>query len=199
MFYSLRKFLKPNKIVKYLILSDLVFWTGWGLATPVFAVFIVEKIQGGNVLVVGIASAIFWLVKSLIMIPIGIFLDKKPSEKDDYLVLLAGLFIASFVPFGYIFATLPWHIYILQAAYGFSLALAFPGWLAIFSRHLDKGKESTQWSMESTAIGLGMGVAGGLGGWLVMHFGFNVVFASAGVIGLIGAIIALALRKEIKD
>jgi hypothetical protein len=60
---------KVNKIVKYLILADIAFWTGWGLVSPVFAIFIVEKIQGGTALVVGIATAIYWLFRSLLVLP----------------------------------------------------------------------------------------------------------------------------------
>ena len=50
--------LKINRIAKYLILSDLVFYAGWGLITPIFAIFIVQKIQGGDALVAGLSSAI---------------------------------------------------------------------------------------------------------------------------------------------
>lgn len=190
--------LKSNKIVKYLILSDLAFWTGWGLLTPVFAIFIVGKIQGGSTLTVGISSAIYWITKSVLMIPIGMLLDSRPTEKDDYLALVCGILVASLVPFGYIFAKFPWHIYLLQGSYGAAMAFVFPGWLAIFSRHIDKGRESTQWCFESTAVGIGMGAAGVLGGWAVSRFGFDPVFIVVGILGLLGALLLLGLRKEIK-
>ena len=50
--------LKVNKIIKFLLISDLIFWTGWGLISPIFAVFIIEKIHGGDALVVGVTAAI---------------------------------------------------------------------------------------------------------------------------------------------
>ena len=75
---------KINRVIKYLILSDLAFWSGWGLFNPVFAIFIIEKIQGGNAFVVGAAVAVYWITKSLLRIPIGIFLDSLTGEKDDY-------------------------------------------------------------------------------------------------------------------
>ncbi len=189
---------KLNKIVKILIISDISFWTGWGLLTPVFAIFIIDKIQGGTALVVGIASAFFLIVKSILRIPIGKALDGKVSEKDDYLVMVLGTFIASLVSFGYIFSSLPWHIYLLEAIHGAGLALALAGWMAIFSRHIEKGKESTQWGWNETTLGLGMGVAGALGGFFVTKFGFNLVFSLVGVLGLIGAFLLFGLRNEIK-
>jgi len=190
--------LTPNRVIKYLVLSDLAFWTGWGLINPVFAIFVVDRIVGGSAFVVGIASAIYWIVKSLFRIPIGIFLDTCPSEKDDYFSLVAGLFITALVPFGFIFAEIPLHIYILQAFHGFGLAMSLSGWTAIFTRHIDKGRESTEWGLDATSIGLGTGIAGAVGGWAVIHFGFTPVFITVGVFGLIGVALLFGLRNEIR-
>lgn len=191
--------LKINRIVKYLVLSDLVFWAGWGLISPVFAIFIVDKIEGGSAFVAGMAAAIYWILKSLLRIPIGIFLDNRPSEKDDYWFLTVGLFIAALIPFGFIFARFPWHIYLLQAVYAIAMAMSLAGWSAIFTRHIDKGKEATEWGLDATSVGIGIGVSGAIGGWAVTQFGFTPVFILVGILGLIGAILLLALRNEIKD
>ena len=190
--------LTPNRVIKYLIVSDLSFWTGWGLINPIFAVFIVEKVQGGNVFIVGLASGIFLITKSLFRVPIGVFLDISPSEKDDYFTLVAGLLIAALVPFGYIFVTIPLHIFILQAVLGIGLAMSFSGWTGIFTRHIDKGRESTNWGLHATSLGFGMGIAGAVGGWAVNQFGFNPVFIAVGVFGLIGVVILFGLRSEIR-
>lgn len=192
------KKLKINKIVKYLILSDIAFWTGWGLLTPVFAIFILEKIQGGTALVVGIASAVVLIVKSILRIPIGRILDKKASDKDDYFVMVFGTLIVSLTAIGFIWAVFPWHIYFLEAIHGIGLALIFAGWMAIFSRHISKGNESTEWGLNETAIGLGMGVAGALGGWFVTKFGFDIIFLIVGALGLVGVLVLLGLKNEIK-
>lgn len=186
-----------NKVIKYLILSDLAFWTGWGLVNPVFAIFVVDKIQGGNAFVTGVASAIYWLVKSLFWIPLGMLLDSRPSERDDYFTLVVGLFLAALVPFGFIFASVPWHIYLLQAVYGIGMAMAFAGWTPIFTRHIDKGKESTEWGLSGTSLGLGTGVAGAVGGWAVTQFGFTPVFLAVGILGLAGVALLFGLKNEI--
>ena len=187
-----------NKVVKYLILSDLSFWTGWGLINPIFAIFIIQRIQGGDAFVAGIASAIFWIVRSALRVPIGLLLDSLPSERDDYFTLVAGLFIASIVPFGYIFAKIPLHIYILQGIYGLGLAMSLSGWAAIFTRHIDRGKESTEWGLDATLLGFGVAAAGAIGGWAVTKFGFEPVFVIVGILGLIGVAILFGLRNEIK-
>jgi MFS family permease len=189
---------KINRIAKYLILSDLVFYAGWGLITPIFAIFIVQKIQGGDALVAGLSSAIYLILMSLLRVPIGIFLDSRPSERDDYWFLTIGLFIAAFIPFGFIFAKFPWHIYLLQVVHAIAMAMSLSAWPAIFTRHIDKGMESTEWGLDATSVGLGAGISGAIGGWAVTQFGFNPVFITVGIIGLIGAALLLFLRKDIK-
>jgi len=190
--------LKINRIVKYLILSDLAFYAGWGLISPIFAIFIVEKIQGGNVLVAGLSSAVYLILIALLRVPMGIFLDSKPGERDDYWFLTVGLFIAALIPFGFIFSRFPWHIYLLQAIHAIGMAMSLSAWPAIFTRHIDKGKESTEWGLDATSVGLGAGISGAIGGWAVTKFGFNPVFIAVGIIGLIGAFLLLFLRNEIR-
>ena len=189
---------KINRIIKYLVLSDFMFWSGWGLISPVFAIFIVDKIKGGDTLVVGIAAGIYWILKSILRIPIGIFLDSYPSEKDDYWFLTIGLFIASLTPFGFIFAKLPWHVYLLQIIYAIAMAMSVSGWAAIFTRHIDKGKEATEWGIDATSVGVGIGVFGIIGGWAVTRLGFDFVFMVVGFLGLTGSILLLCLKNDIK-
>ena len=41
--------IEVNRIIKYLVLSDMVFWVAMGLIMPIFPIFIIDEIQGGNV------------------------------------------------------------------------------------------------------------------------------------------------------
>jgi MFS family permease len=190
--------IKINKIIKYLILTDIAFWTGWGFVTPVFAIFIVDKIVGGTALVVGISTAIYWLLRSLLVYPFGVILDKYKGERDDYLFLVAGNFIAAMIPFGYIFATKPWHIYLFQVFFGIGMAMSIGGWRAIFTRNIDKGKEATEWALDDTLLSMGTAGAGLLSGILVTKFGYSFAFFSAGTFGMVSVILLLCLRKEIE-
>ncbi|MCD6233264.1 MFS transporter [bacterium] len=187
-----------NKVVKILILSDLVFYAGWGLFNPVFAIFVTERIKGGNAFVAGMASAVYALTLALLRVPIGMLLDACPSEKDDYFSMVIGLFIASIVPFAFIFTKTPLGVYVLQGIHAVGMALSLSGWTAIFTRHIDKGKEATEWSLDATSVGLGSGVAAAIGGWAVTKFGFSTVLLFVGVFGLVGSVLLLALRNNIK-
>lgn len=189
---------KINRIIKYLILSDLFFWTGWGLINPIFALFIVQRIEGGSAFVAGLAAAVYWILKSALRVPIGMFLDKCPGEKDDYLFLVVGLFISSIVPFGFLLAKSPGHIYLLQSVNAVGMALFLSGWQAIFTRHIDRGKEATEWGLDATGLGFGIGIAGAVGGWVVTSFGFEIVFVGVGILGLVSVVFLFGLKDEIR-
>jgi len=185
-----------NKIIKYLIYSDLIFYTGWGLISPIFAIFILNSIGGGNAFVVGMAAAVHLIIRSVLRVPFGIQVDKG-TQKRAFAYMFTGLLAASFVPLGYILAKNAWHIYLLQAILGISLALSTAGWTGIFAKHMDRGKESTEWGVDAVAVGLGPGIAGAIGGLSVSYFGFFWVFVAVSVLGLAGAILLLFIKKDI--
>ena len=186
-----------NKVIKILIFSDVLLLTGVGFIYPIFAIFITDRIQGGNIQVVGFAAAVYWIVKSVLQIPFGKYLDKVKGERDDLWFVVIGNILAAIAVFGYIFSSLPWHIYFCQGIYSLGMAMNIPGWSAIFTRHIDKGKEAFEWSTRSTFIGFGAGIAGALGGIIAAEFGFNVLFAGVGIFALASALLPFLIYKDI--
>ena len=190
-----------NKVIKTLVISDLFLNLGWGLISPVFAIFILQKIANAGPLqaaeIAGLAALFYWIPKSLFEIPVGIFLDKKHGEKDDFWFMSLGIFIIAFVPIGYIFASAPWHIYFFQVIYAAGMAMALPSWLAIFTRHIDKGKEAFEWGMETSSIGMGAGIAGGLSGVVAATFGFNALFIFVSVFTILAGILLLSVKNYV--
>jgi MFS family permease len=184
-----------NKVIKYLVLSDLVFYTGWGLFSPLFAIFVLESIIGGTAFAVGMAAGINLIIRSLLRVPFGIYSDK--NQKIAYHFMIWGLLISAFIPLGYIFARSVFHIYLLQAVLGAFLAMSTSGWTAIYSRHLDKRKESTEWGIDAVAVGIGPGIAGMVGGALITLFSFDLVFILVSLIGILGVAMLLFIKKDI--
>jgi len=190
-----------NKIVKVLITSDFFLNLGWGLLSPILALFILQKITIENPAkaaeVAGFAALAYWITKSFIEIPIGRFLDKHTGEKDDFWFMVIGMFIVATVPIGYLFSTQPWHIYAFQVLHAVGMAMALPSWLAIFTRHIDKGKEAFEWSMETTSISMGAGIAGGLGGIVASMFGFSILFIFVSGFTIFSAVLLLLVKNNI--
>lgn len=188
-----------NRIITVLIFTDVILMIGLGFIAPVFAIFITNNIIGGTIEVAGYAAAIYWIVKSLVTIPFGHFLDKNHGEKDDLIFVAGGSFLAVISTLGYIFARLPWHIYALEAIFAVGMGMNIPGFTAIFTRHIDEGREAFDWSVHSSAIGFGAGLAGALGGVVAYRFGFTALFIGVSVIILISAILPLILLKNVSS
>ncbi len=186
-----------NKVVKVMVFSDLFLNSGWGLVSPILAIYILGTIEGGNVQVAGIAMGVYWLGKSILQIPIAHYLDKNHGEKDDYYALIGGTILASLTPLGFIFATVPWHIYVLQGIHALGMAMAIPSWSAIFTRHIEKKREAFCWSLDSSALGLGGGVAAILGGTIARIFGFIPLFIGVSIFGIVAGLLFLLIGKDL--
>lgn len=193
----LNKIFPFNKVIRILILADVALLTGFGFILPIFAIFVTEQIQGGDVRVIGFVTFIYWIILSLVLIPCGRYLDKTKGEKDDLYFIIIGIVLSIVAVFGLIFAFLPWHLYLLWSIYAIGMGIYFPGYMAIFTRHIDKGKEALSWSTRMALVGMGMGIAGILGGTVVYYFGFNVLFFGIIILLLISIIFPLLILKEL--
>jgi DHA1 family quinolone resistance protein-like MFS transporter len=180
--------IKVGRVVKYLVLSDLFLLLGWGFIDPIFSVFIIQKVAGATLITVGIAAALYWILKSILQIPIANYLDKTPGEKDDFTVLVAGLLLAGLSAIAFAFIHRTWELYIVQSVHAIAFAFYIPSWSSIFSRHLDKDRVSFDWSLDSTVAGVAAGVSGLLAGIIAAAWGFVAVFIAAGIFSFVAAI-----------
>lgn len=186
-----------NRVIKTLIASDFLLQSGWGLIGPIFAIFLTKQIEGGSLRIVGFVVATYWLTKSLSQPFIARYLDENHGEKDDFTFLVSGMYVANLVPLGYAFSSQPWHIFVLEFIRGLAMACVIPTWSAIFTRHIDKGREAFSWSIESTSIGFAAGFAGAVGAWLVSIIGFKIVFLLVSFLGILATSTLLLTRDYI--
>lgn len=182
-----------NRTVKLLMLSDIFLITGFGLMGPILAIFIKEGIVGGSIFAVGLASTVHIIVKSAVQLPFSRYVD---SHKDKLKWLIIGTFAMCTVPFIYMSATHISHIFLAQIILGISGGLAFPTWLGLWSRNLDKKHESFEWSLYSTLTGLGTAATAAIGAAIAQYFNFRVTFIFTGILALIGATILFSLEKK---
>lgn len=193
----LRNFIPLNKVIRTLIFADFIFYSAWGFIGPIIAIYFIGTIEGADTQVVGIAAGVFMILRSILQVPIGKYLDRNHGEHDDYWFVVIGALIASFVPLFYIFITQPWHLYLVQAIYAVGMAMAIPAWGGIFMRHIDKNKEAQSWGLESSAIGLGAGITGIIGGTIASVVGFTPLFIAASLFGAVSVIALLYIKNDI--
>ena len=186
-----------NKIIRTLVLGDVLFFSAFGLIGPIFAIFVTGQIAGATVATVGFAATINLLVRAALQMPIARYIDKRKGEKDDFFLMVFGSLLISLVPFIYIFVKTPVHLYMAQAILGIGGSLANPGWYAIFTRHIDKTKEGTDWTFENVSVSLAAAGAAALGGIVAKQFGFQTLFLAVGILALIGMIIQISLYSTV--
>lgn len=195
--FKLFKNIKIGKLVRLFVLADLALIAGWGLISPVFALFVVDRIAGASVITVGVSAAIYWIIKAIAQLPIATFLDKTSGEKDDFIFLIMGLVLASFSAFAFVFVDRIWQLYLLQGIHAVAFAMYVPSWSGIFSRHLDKHHEALDWSLDNSGMSLSAGVTGLASGFLVTYFGYNAIFILGALFSFISAIIIFSAPEVV--
>lgn len=180
---------KISSVIKVLVLADLYFFGGWAFIQPIFAIFLVEKIHGATVATAGFVAALYWIVKSVLQVPIANFLDKTPGERDDFFSLLFSLLLGAISAFLFASAATLSVVFLAQALYAVAMAMYIPSWYSIFSRHIDAQRVSFNWSVDSVSIGIASFVASLASGMLAQWVGFRAVFMLAGVLSVASAVV----------
>src|SRR3989339_659559 len=194
-YFSLRKF---SEVVRFLTLVDFLMNGGFGLISPIFAVFVMENIGNANVEVAGIAVTVFLLTKCLLQIIVGSIIDKIRGEQDDFIFLFFGGIFYSLIPLFYIFIETPIQLYAVQFIYGVAAAFAYPSWMAIFTRHIDHEHEGVEWSIYATMVEFGMAIAASLGGFVAYRFGFAFLFITASALIFVSNVFIWMIYNKLK-
>lgn len=190
--------MRINHTIKILVASDFFFNAGFSIFAPVLAIFVTKQIDGGTIQVVGFGAAIVQLTKSVLQIPIARYLDKNHGEYDDFISLMIGTVLFIMVPFLYLLASTTTHVYLIQGLYGMGLAFVVPPWYAIFTRHIDKSQENTEWSLDSVTIGVAAAGSAALGGYLAEHIGFQSIFVLGGILAAIGGVVQIRIFSDLR-
>lgn len=178
-----------NKVIKYFVLADLALFSGWGLVSPIFAVFVTEEIVEATLVTVGIGASIYWFVKSTVQLPVSIWVDKFVSEKIPLYVTILGLVLVSSAAFMLMFIDTIFYFYLSQFIHAIGMGIYLVAWRGIYSHHLDKSRVAFEWALNSSVIGYAAGVTGLLSGFVASTFGFDAVFLGAGILSIVSAII----------
>lgn len=186
-----------NRFILIMTAADFLLFSSLGLIGPILAVYLTKQIEGGNLEVIGFGSMVYFLVSSIFKMPVAKIIDKNLAEYDDFYVTFAGYILMSLVPFLLILISKPIHLYLVQALNGFGTAIAYPGWMALFSRHLNKGHEGTGWGFFATSTNIGSAIAAALGGILAQRFGFYNLLIIAGILSFLGSFCMLLNKKNI--
>lgn len=189
---------KVNKTIRFLILSDFFLFFAVGLLAPIYAVFILSKIEN-RIEVIGYAVAFYWLTRVIMVIPLSKLMDRLKGEFDEFFFMVLGTFLISMVPLCYIISSEPWHIYALQVLNGLAHSMAVPAWRILFTNHIDRRIVGFEWSLEDVGVGIATAASAAIGAYVADRFGFNMLFIAISFFGIVSVVILLVLSRERKD
>lgn len=141
-----------NRIIWYLTLSDIFTWGLFLVINSIAGIYLQNKLGGSAIEYIGIGTAIYYLAKGGIQIPIGMITDRIKKDKDDILFLLLGNILMGIPFFFYPLLQNPLPYFALQLVGGLGAAMNLVNWRKLFAKNLDKGKEGYDYAVYDTIM-----------------------------------------------
>jgi len=174
-----------NPIVKSFIISETFLWSAWNFVTPIFAIFVVSSIQGGDVQIAAAAFSVHLIARVFSELISGRYLLKKP-DRVKFVITVIGMLFISLSYIGFAFSRTILVLFIFYAVAGIGLGIASPAKNSLFSTHLDRNKEPSEWGVYDAVVFIGMALATALGGFIAGQYGFQFLFFLASIVNLLG-------------
>ena len=187
-----------NPWVRAFIESEAIFWSGWGLINPVFAIFVLEHIVGGSITHVGVAATLSYIARMFGELASGRLLVDS-SVRKKLLFMLGGLFISSFAYLSLILVSGLVGLYLVLMIWGFAFGFATPPKLSLFSLTLDKGQEAREWSFNDALSYGALAISASAGSWIADRYGFSLLFGFVAAMMILSIIpYAMLFHKDAK-
>ena len=176
-----------NPIVKAFIVSESFLWSSYNFIVPIFAIFVVNSVKGGNIQIAASAFSFFLITRVLAELIICRYLSKT-NERMKFLITVLGIVVISVSYLGFAFANTITSLFLFYGITGIGLGIASPAKNSLFSTHLDKNKEPTEWGIYDAVTFFSMALAGVLGGFIASAYGFPFLFILASIVNLLSVI-----------
>lgn len=186
-----------SPVIKFLIISDVMVVGAAGMLAPLFALFVEGFIQDGNALVISISMGIYLVARSLLQIPIATIIDKIKGETDDYYLMVIFSMVSALLVLLYLLINQPWQLYLVQLALGITTAITYPSYMAIFTRHIDKTKEGTEWGIYYTLTDLGSAILAIIGGYIATFYGLKFLIVTVSLLSTFGSLLLLPIKSRV--
>ena len=162
-------------------------WSGWNLVIPIAALFVTSSVKGGNIQIAASAYSIYLTTRVIFELISGKYLSKT-TDRHKLSAACVGVLFTSMALFMFALSkTIPL-LFFSYALAGLGVGINSPAKNALFSTHMDKDNETTEWGVADGATFISMALATALGGFIAAQFGFKTLFLVAGSVSLLGFI-----------
>ncbi len=188
--------LQMNPVVKAFIISEAFFWGAWNFITPIAAIFVLKDIKGGNVELAAFGYSSYLMSRVFFELLCGKFLIKT-TDRKKFSSALIGMTIVSAGYIGFAASQSILELFAFYIVLGMGLGISTPAKNALFSIHLDKNKETTEWSIADAVNFVADAIAISIGGIIAGKFGFQALFLMAALVNGFSLIPYLLYVKKV--
>lgn len=186
-----------NSVVKAFIVSEIFLWSSWNAITPIFAIFAATKIPGGNTEVAAASFSTYLIVRVIFELISGRYLAKS-TDVQKFIMSIVGIILISLGYVGFAMTKNVSSLFLFYGVIGMGLGIASPAKNSLFSLHLDKNKEVTEWSIYDGFVFMGMAMATTIGGFVASKYGFSFLFYLVAITNLLSIIPYLLYAEKEK-
>lgn len=184
-----------NSVVKSFVYSEALIWPAWNFFAPILAIFIATKVIGGSIELAGIAYSAHLIFRVILELFSGKYLTGISDSKKIRTTII-GLIVISIAYIGFAFSKTIEDVFIFYCLTGAGFGIASPAKNALFSVHLDKNKECSEWAYYDAIVFISMALSASLGGFIAQIYGFQMLFILSSVINLFGIVPYLLILKK---
>lgn len=187
-----------GKVLRAMTLNDITYWGADAFIVVIFALYVVNFIEGGSATHVGFAFFVYNLMRALLSIPVGQFFDRHRGYVDEVWGLAITSFAAGSVYMLLSQASQLWHLYAAMLALGFISAVNLTSWKVLFYNNIEKKEYGQTVGIYQTAVAVAYSLAAALGGIVGDRFGFDIVILLGGIVMFIGGFVPLTMNRYFK-
>jgi MFS family permease len=184
-----------NRVVEAFIVSETFFWSAWNFITPIFAIFVINDIRGGNITIAASAFSFYLITRVIVEVIAGKYSIGK-SDFHKLWLTIGGMILLSIAYIGFAFSHSIVALFFFYVVTGIAIGVATPAKNSLFSTHLDHNKESAEWGIYDAVILSGIALATALGGFIASIYGFEPLFLLAALINILGIVPYLLYIKS---
>lgn len=180
-----------NKALKVLLTTNGLILMAAGMLGPIYALF-VERI-GGDLLDASIAAGLFALTAGVVTLLSGKLSDE--IRHSEWIIILGY----SMMGLGFLLYTIVdsvLFLFAVQIIIGFGEAIYSPAFDKLYSKHLDRNKEGTEWGAWESMYYFTTAFGALAGGLIVSKLGFNAIFAIMAALCYVSASYLLVLSPK---
>lgn len=188
---------KFNKVTLILTFSDVFSWGPTLVISTLAGLYLANKLGENTVEFVGIGTAIYYLVRASLQVPIGYFTDKIRKDKDEILLLMLGIWLMGLPFLFYPMITNPFSYYVLQFLLGAGGALNLINWRKLFAKNLHTNSEGMEYGIYETIMSIataGFSLAAGIIANISQHY-FDIVLYTIGTTMIASGMLVLLIFK----